>query len=260
MIGDSIMVDLVRITVGGHSVRDEEDERSLDGLCDSIRRVGLMQPLLVGFAGEGYDLISGHRRWAACVRAGLTKVPCRVHEGSAADVKECVFAENFHRADISPIEQAAAIKDVLEQGTMTEEQVAVTFRRSVEWVKRQVALLSWPADVLEMMHRGQIKVTAASWLAQISDDVYRKFLIDLAVDGGATARSTENWYRGWVASIPMDELEDASVPPDPKYVGPPVAESPCLVCSDLFRPDGMVSVLMCTGCLQSMRESVRKVG
>lgn len=257
MIGETILLAMAEIHVGDFAVRSDEDDPKVASLAESIKRVGLLQPLLVRQLDVGFELMVGHRRYAACLHARLESVPCRVHEGTESDAKECVFAENFHRADVSPIEQAAGIKDALDSGVMSEEDVGGSFNRTVEWVKRQVALLGWPPSVLEAIHHKRVTVGAGSWLAMIDDKTYRDFLLGLAVDGGVTVRTAEGWYKGWQMNRPAEEVGQEKADPIGTSVVTPVAECPCLCCGNLNRPDAMANVLMCPGCITAMRGSHR---
>lgn len=255
MIGETFMLPLASITLGSFGMRDEEEDDDVGSLCTSIKRVGLLSPLLVRKTDDGYELMVGFRRYAACLEARLAEVPCRPHLGNATDAKECVFAENFHRKNVSPIEQAAGIRDALNEEIMTRDEIAISFGRSSDWVIRQTAMLHWPAEILEALHLKRLTVGAGSWLAQIEDGEYRGFLMNLAVDGGVTVRTAEAWYKGWVDNRPADVVGQEVASPAEALAGSPVPECPCLCCGALNRPDAMANVLMCPGCITSMRGS-----
>jgi len=122
------------------SVREEITSESIETLAGSIARVGLINAITVAEVDGVLTVVAGHRRLAACVFLGWPKIPCMVREASSAQIRETVFAENFYRQDISPVEQACAIKDAIESGASTVEQVAGGFHRSANWVRAQLAL------------------------------------------------------------------------------------------------------------------------
>lgn len=247
-------VPVEKIKVGEYVSRVDEEDKAIVELSASIRRVGVLVPLVVVASGEGFILVAGHRRLAACRQAGLQQVPCCVRSAAGAEAKEVSFAENLFRRDLSPIELAAAIADCLKQEIMTVPELAAGLRRSENWVRQQVAILAWPSDVLEAIHGGKISVSAASNLAQINDSVYREFLVRQAVENGATARATAAWLQAWRSMAPAAE----AITREPVQAGerstPAVPQAPCIVCSNVFRTDELSHVPICSGCIRTIRD------
>lgn len=243
------------IVIDDHQVRADADDDGIAALAKSIDDEGLLAPLIVRMEGDVAHLVVGERRWRACLSLGWSEVPVRIKTGSAAEVRRAVFAENFHRRDITSVEQASAIKDALDDGTVDEEGIAAGFGRKVEWVRRQVAVMGWPGDVLEAMHVCQLSIAAAAWLSRITDDAYRAFLVRQGVTSGVTARTAEQWFRGWEASRPVEAVSEEVAEPAEPAAGAGVAQSPCMLCGDVNRPDGMSSVLVCVPCLAHLREA-----
>lgn len=190
------------IDVGEYSQRFQIDPEGLDGLCGSIRRLGVLVPLIVRPLGDRWLLVAGHRRHAAALRVGLASVPCIVQSGEEHASRESAFAENLFRQDVSPVELAVSIAKATEEGEHSVGEVAEGLRRSVDWVRRQLAMLSWPEDVLQAVHRGTLSVAAAANLAPITEDAYRGYLLECAENNGATARTTAAWLQAWEAALP----------------------------------------------------------
>lgn len=205
-------------------------------------------------------VVAGHRRFEACSRAGLEEIPCQIAKGDDAAMAEITFAENFFRADLSSVEQAVAIAKQYESGDMTVEQLAAGFRRSVDWIKRQVSITQWPDDILEAMHSGKLSAAAASSLAQVDDDSYRTFLLRNAVENGVTAQTTSGWLQAYRASLPGEVAEVL----DGEAEGPPLApaapQGVCMCCGTVNRVDAMSHVPLCPLCIAYIRtEGSRKV-
>lgn len=251
-----VELSIEKILTAEHAVRAEITAEDVNGLTSSISRIGIITPLIVESDGENYKVVTGHRRLRAALLANLKKVPCIVKKVSITEVKEMVFAENFFRANLTPVEQAAAIKDALDTGAMTEEQVATGFHRSVHWVVRQVALLDWPSDVLAAVHDGQISVAAAANLALVEEDSYRAFLVRNAVESGVTARVSAAWLQAWRSMEPPEEALHAEPVPPGSSVIPAVPQAPCICCSEIHRTDSLSSVLMCATCINTVRGAV----
>ena len=249
-------IPVEKINVGAHALRMDLADEAIDDLAASIRRIGIIVPLVVAAEGDSFLLIAGHRRLAAAKRLGLSEVPCCIREAAGADGVEVSFAENLFRLDLSPVELAAGIKDVLTKNIMDVQALAKAMHRTSHWVNAQVFLLSWPADVLEAVHAGWLSVSAASNLALVTEDTYRDFLLKNACDSGATARTTAAWLQAFQSMQPPEAAilsepvagEAASVPMVP--------QAPCLGCGQVYRSDQLSHVPMCSPCIQAIREAL----
>lgn len=247
-------IPISEIKVGEHDRRIKTDDESILGLAASIGRVGLLYALIVHPVDDGYILVEGHRRMAACRRLGFKTVRCHIEDTERDRVAEVAFAGNFHRKDLSPIELAAALKDVREKGEIELKDLAAGFHKSEHWVVRMIAIADWPADVQEAIHNENISVSAASNLACVTDDSYRAFLVRNAVEQGATARTTAAWLQAWRAMQPPQ----VAVLAEPVMPGitttPAVPQAPCLCCSQLFEVNQMSHVPVCGACIQIIRQ------
>lgn len=247
-------VPLEKIEVGEYAQRVEVEDEGIIELAQSIRRVGMLVPVVVCRRGDSFVLVAGHRRIAAARSAGLHDVPAVVREAEDASAKEVSFAENLFRKDLSPIELAAAIKDCLAAGTVTIDELAAGLHRSVHWVQQQVSLLNWPDDVLEVIHNGKISVSAASNLAMVQDTAYREFLVRQAVENGATARATAAWLQAWRSMAPAEEAITREPVAAGPGVTPAVPQAPCIVCANVFRTDELSHVPVCVHCIRTIRD------
>lgn len=246
-------IALEKIEVGSYAQRVDPNDDTIDELAASIRRVGVLVPLIVRSEGDKYILIAGHRRRLAAMRVGLAEVPCIVRDSSKAESSEVAFAENLFRQDLSAVEMAAGMKDCLDAGTLNIDELAAGLHRTVNWVRSQVSLLAWPSDVLEVIHNGKLSVSAASNLALVTEDVYRDFLLRQAVENGATARATAAWLQAWQSMAPAEE----AITREPVEAGerriPAVPQAPCIVCSNVYRTDELSHVPVCMHCIRTIR-------
>jgi len=187
----------------------EGKNKGITELADSIKRIGLISPLVVAPGSDDgrYRLIAGHRRFAACRRAGLKKVQVRIIEGDQREICEIALAENLFRKDLSPVEMAVAVVALIKEGGMDREQVASICHRSRAWVREQEEIVSWPADVQKAIHDGWLSVSAASNIALVPDDAHRSFLLGQAKEKGAGARTTAAWLHAYHRAVahPDDE-------------------------------------------------------
>lgn len=247
-------IPISRIKVGEHEQRiDKEDPDTIE-LAASIKRIGIINPLVVVSDGDELRLVAGHRRLVAAVMAGLGHVPCFIRPSEKDVDAEISFAENFFRKDLSPVELAGALKDCLTKKTMTIQQLAAGFHRSEHWVNSMIAIAEWPGDVQEAIHNEKISVSAGGNLACVTEPAYREFLVRNAVESGATARTTAAWLQAWQAMQPPEEAVKAEpIPPGAPQV-PLIPQAPCLCCSQLFEVNMMSHVPVCGACIQILRQ------
>lgn len=246
-------VNVSDIKFGEHAQRIDEQDPDTIELSVSIKRVGILSPLLLVESGGDLILVAGHRRLAAAKMAGCELVPCLVRKRGECVEKELSFAENFFRKNLSPVELACAIKDSIENVGMKALEIAQGFHKTEHWVHRMVAIAGWPDDVLQALHSGGISTSAAANLVQVTEPTYRKFLVEQAVENGATARATAAWLQAFQAMAPQEEAVQAQ-PVAPGAVQQPlIPQAPCLCCAQLFKVNEMSHVPVCGACIQLLR-------
>lgn len=246
-------IPIGEIKVGEYEQRLSINEADVQGLANSIGRVGLLYPCLVRREGDSYVLVDGHTRLEAHKRLGRETVPCVEVEVEKGVVSEIALAGNFFHKDLSPVELAGSIADVLKSESMTIEELAVGFHKSVHWIQSMIAICDWPKDVLEAVHEKAISVSAANNLAQVDDDVYRDYLLRNAVEQGATARTTSAWLQGYRTMQPQEEAVNAEPVAGQAIPQPLVPQSPCFCCAQVFPVNEMSHVPVCGGCVQILR-------
>ena len=137
--------------------RKHFDEEALLELSDSIKAHGLLQPIIVRESSEGYyQIIAGERRWRASKLAGLTEIPAIIMQADALEAAEIAIIENIQRQDLNAYEEAAAYNSLMEQYSLTQEEVAQKVGKSRSAVANAMRLLDLPDDVLEMLKTGDI--------------------------------------------------------------------------------------------------------
>ena len=185
------MVRLSLVEPNRSQPRKHFDEESLKELADSIKRFGVLQPLIVRRTGITYTIIAGERRWRAAKLAGLREVPVIVTELEKEDAAEIALIENIQREDLGAVEEAMAYKELMDAYGLTQEQVAEKVSKSRTAVTNSLRLLQLPEEVLSMLSEGALSAGHARCLITIED---RKALIELAeeiVRKGLSVRDAE---------------------------------------------------------------------
>lgn len=243
------------IKVGKHEQRLDKEDMEIVGMAASIRRIGILVPLIVTSDGDDFLLVAGHRRLEAAKKAGLLEVPVIIKDCDDAKQAEITFAENFFKKDLSPVELASAIKDCFENHHLTIKEMGEGFNRSEHWVTSMMAISDWPEDVQIAIHKEAISVSAASNLAIINEPEYRAFLVRNAVEQGATARTTAAWLQAWRAMQPQEQAVQAEPLPAGQTPVPMVPQAPCFCCSNILPVNQMSHVPLCGECVQTIRKA-----
>jgi ParB family chromosome partitioning protein len=174
------------------------DEAALGELADSIREVGLLQPVLVRADGEGnYELIVGERRWRAARRAGLQTIPALVRTSDDSSALEQALVENLHRDDLNALEEAAAYQQLIEDFDLTHERVAARVGRSRATITNMLRLLQLPPSIQRLLREGKIEAGHARALLGTPDRAFQEQLARRTVDEALSVREVEDAVRGY---------------------------------------------------------------
>ena len=202
-------LDLDSIKTNPFQPRRIFDEDKLAELADSIKEHGVVQPVVVRRAGPGtYELVVGERRFKACQRLKLEKIPAVIKELSDQQVMEIALIENLQREDLNPVEEAAAYKKLMEEFKLTQEQVAQRVAKSRSLIANMVRLLNLPQPVLEKITLGLLTVGQARPLLALDEEEEQIKLAQRITDQKLTARDAE--------IITKQMLKEKSRPPRPK--------------------------------------------
>ncbi|MEU7177112.1 ParB/RepB/Spo0J family partition protein [Streptomyces celluloflavus] len=172
--------------------REYFDEIALAELVASIREVGLLQPVVVRqTAPEKYELIMGERRWRACREAGLERIPAIVRATGDEKMLLDALLENLHRAQLNPIEEAAAYDQLLKDFTCTHDELADRIGRSRSQVSNTLRLLNLPPSVQKRLAAGTISAGHARALLPVDDSEEQEHLAGRIVAEGLSVRTVE---------------------------------------------------------------------
>ena len=156
--------------------RGHFDEEALGALADSIREVGVLQPILVRPVDDGYELIAGERRWRAARRVGLQMIPALVRETDDATSVQHALVENLHRDDLNALEEAAAYQQLIEDFGLTHEAVASQVGKSRTSVTNSLRLLQLPPSIQKLVHESRLNMGQARALLGTPDRAFQEQL------------------------------------------------------------------------------------
>jgi len=176
--------------------RDYFDEEALGLLADSIRQVGVLQPILVRPSGDGtYELIAGERRWRAARRVGLQTIPALVRETDDSTALEHALVENLHRDNLNPLEEAAAYQQLIEDFNLTHDDVASRVGRSRASISNTLRLLQLPPAIQRSVQEKKLSMGHARALLGSPDRAFQEELAKQIVEEDLSVRATEELVR-----------------------------------------------------------------
>ncbi len=185
------MIDITELDRNPDQPRREFDEAALQALAESMKEAGVLQPLLVVEQNGRYRIVAGERRFRAARIAGLTQVPCIVRDLSPREQMEAALIENIQREDLNPMEEAAAIRQLMEACGYTQEQAAKRLGKSRPAVANLVRLLSLPQKVQDEVKAGRLSAGHARVLAGIENESQVLSLAEQAIREGLSVRALE---------------------------------------------------------------------
>lgn len=188
------------------------DEVALTELANSIRIHGVISPIIVVKRDNGkYMIIAGERRWRASKRAGLMTMPAIVRDYTPQQIKEISLIENLQREDLNPIETAAAIKQLMDDYSYTQEQVADRIGKSRPAVANTLRLLTLTAPVMQMVSDGRLSAGHARCLVVVTDPDAQLDLAKRGANEKVTVRDFEKMVKNYLNPKPVKAKADQSL-------------------------------------------------
>ena len=213
--GSLVELAIAEIRPNPYQPRRDVDPAALDELTASIRKAGLLQPVVVrqapvgsGGAGNGgFELIAGERRLRACQALGWEKIPAVKREVDDRTVLTLALVENLQRDDLSPVDEARGYERLIAEFNLTQQDVADAVGRDRSTVANALRLLKLPAAVLALLHDGGLSVGHARALLALDDARLATSLAKEAVDAGLSVRDVEDRVRGGRAPVRRPRLK-----------------------------------------------------
>ncbi len=184
-------LELSRITPNSKQPRKVFEEEAFAELVHSIKEFGVLQPIVVRPSGDNFELIMGERRLRASKEAGLTAIPAVIRDTTDDNMLRDALLENLHRADLNPIEEASAYKQLLEDFGITQDQLADRLGRSRPQITNTMRLLRLPLDVQSKLVGGALSAGHARALLAAADDETMRELAGRVIREGLSVRGLE---------------------------------------------------------------------
>jgi ParB family transcriptional regulator, chromosome partitioning protein len=196
------LLPIERVQPNRAQPRKAFDDVALAELSESIKKQGVLQPIVVRRRNDGYEIVAGERRWRAATRAGLHEIPAIVKELSDGDALQVALIENIQRQDLDPLEEAAAYGRLISEYRLTQEQLADALGKNRATIANTLRLLKLPVEVQELLARGQLSAGHARALMTLGNEEQLVKLAREAVQHKLSVRDLERLARARVKSAP----------------------------------------------------------
>lgn len=195
-ISDEVKASVVELKLNDISPNADQprksfDQHRLEELAASIRENGIIQPLIVCRAEQGYRIVAGERRWRAARLAGLTVVPAIIRELTELQVLQQALIENIQRQDLNPLEEATALDKLIQEHAMTQEKLAMVVGRSRPAIANTLRLLNLPDSIRQYLMNEQITAGHARAMLALSNEGLQLRVAEQIVHRDLSVRETE---------------------------------------------------------------------
>jgi ParB/RepB/Spo0J family partition protein len=242
-------------------IRTWVSRERLDELRDLIIGHGFRDPITVKESDGKYEIIDGHRRWMAAREAGLIRIPCIVVEDNEPENEATKLILNLGREDLSPLEISRHLHTLKDRYGYDNESLAKIMNVGEGRIRQLLGLTKLDPVLIQAMEDKRIGERVATALQQVPNEERRHYLLQYALDGGATVKTIEAWVRA----------EKSGLVQPPVYTGPeteqapPLEEGPgklkCGYCAHFFDPNALTAMTLCAECrvhVEKLFKEIRK--
>jgi ParB/RepB/Spo0J family partition protein len=253
-----MLLPLDQIDPPQDDVRVRVDRAAVLELAASIEAIGLLQPIGVVAVEERYRVVFGRTRYLAHRELRRTEIEVRVLTPEQVSELEAAAAENVVRRGLSPVEEARALRQMIEVRGRSVRDAAGALGRSEAWVRARLELLHWPAEVLEAVAREAISVAVGRELTLVEDERVRAQYLGYAVESGVNAVQARAWRQEWELRRDLGgdppAVDGSAAVVEPMRM--PRAE--CVLCGEVHPVPSLMFVRLCGGCEEEVRVQGRR--
>jgi len=253
-----LLIPVGEISVNPHQPRKEFGHASLEDLINSIKEHGILQPLIVTKKDGGYELIAGERRLRASKVLGLPTVPAIVREVKENEKLELAIIENVQRQDLNPLEEAAGYQRLIDEFSLTQEEVAQKVGKSRAAVANSLRLLELPEEIQKAINDNQISASHAKVLAGLENEAEQIRFFKKIISEELNVREIETAVK---ESKPRKNEEPKIILPDAEKLAQEEAlRSKLGTKVEIKKKDGKGQIIIGFYSEEELRELIERVG
>ena len=238
-------------------LRLDIDPDALDDLAQSISEIGLLQPIMLAITGDRFEVVFGHRRFLSHKKLGLSVIRSIVRKMTKEEIGVARATENISRADLTPLEEAATYKNLIDHYGMSLERVAKKMSKTPGTIKRRMDILRMPPCLQKAVHKKQISMTVAEELWPIADQSSLDYYLTFAIENGCTREVARSWAKDWkdtqrrsrTPDDPGGRVDLSPQEPRPSFV-------PCDICNKPANLNETKFFRTCPDCFRAIKKGL----
>jgi len=229
-------------------IRSDMDHDRFNELCESIRSIGLIEPIVVKKDKKKYEVVAGHRRYLACRALNTGKINCVLIGSKDADMEAVKFAENVVREDVHPIDEAVFLASVMKRDKVDVEVMAEKMNKSTSYVWERLQILDYPDKLKDAFKNGVIKFSAARELFKIKDVAGLERYLEHTIESGASSGVVKRWVLDYNLVSSVEQVERVENIEGAGGSNFKPVQVVCDVCAQSSSLDGTRVARLCIGC------------
>ena len=249
-------IPLQQIAIPEERLTSQLTEEEFTALTESIRAEGLICPILLTTSGPGFILVSGLNRLRAAQAIGWKTIPSIIIHADSARASILNITENLARGKTNPIHEAYAIVQLGNVSHMSLEEISGHLKRPVSWLNSRLLLLDLPDGLQEVIQNGQLSMAAAKELSVIQDPHILEYLVNQAIESGASVKT----IHAWLGKMDQNALNAALMMPSqatprltPEELNPTID---CFACGAANQPHELRPELLCENCRGALHSPI----
>jgi ParB family chromosome partitioning protein len=251
-------IDLAQINEPELPMRIKTSDSKIDVLVDSIKRIGLINPLTVSKSGDRYNLIAGFRRYLALQQLGTKVVSVMIIPADNDLILSVMTAENYEREDVNIIDESIYFRKCIHDLKITQKHLAKTINRTESYVSERLAILNYDPDLQNALALGKISFSVCRELNKIDDIGTRMQYTRYAIENGCTPEIARKWRMELKSTEQIEAatlLEQASENYNQK-TGQVVVSMPCKICNANTDVNELITMHVCPLCAVEIKKAL----
>jgi len=248
-------ISLDQIVEPQHELRSYARQENLNELAASIRKRGVIEPIIVTPRGKKYEIVAGWRRFKASQLAKKATIPCIVTDAKGLDLEAIKLQENLLREDVDHISIAQYLKRLKEKYHLTERELAELVGKSVAYVSQHLSILKYDDGIREAIQDGMIEWTVGRHLNAITDPDTRRLYLQEAIKRGINSQTARIWKENWQREQGIKKQTGHAKVTEGPQEPPPPFKIKCFNCKREFDQQQATVIHLCPACAQALYEA-----
>lgn len=239
--------------------REHISLESIEELAASMKKLGLLQNILLRKNATGYEIEAGHRRYLAAKLLEWDEIDARILDSTDEDVMHLERAhENLIRQNLNPVEEARIVWDLVYEDGRGIEKTAALLCKGVKWIEKRLDIWRYPEDLKDAIRTNKIKIAVADELQKVKDEGARERLLASVIEFGASSRTVKNWIDDSQVGTFLENRQTYDNMDDNPVISRSDVSMVCRICDIVHNIDVLRHIWICPDCLGVIRELARE--